>query len=167
MQLLAEAALTEGYFIQAAPSLESYRIGAEDIFLRLSLAPIYSRQRPKIFDSALVCDPSLIKDQTIPSELKSSGLLLVNTRKSLRELSKTVKFGGSLLPFNASEIALYFLEKDLPSLALLGAWLKLVPLIEIPAVEKACREKFRNRWPEEIIEKNIIGLRMGFNEMVL
>ena len=164
-QILCEAALNEGYCIQGAADNESYRAGWEDIFIRICQEPIFYRERPTLYDSTLVADQKILAKILVDKSLKKGGLLIVNTRKGLKELAKSVKFNGRLLPFNASEIAEYFLENDYPALALLGAWLKIVPLIDLASVENVGRERFRNYWDEELMEKNIIGLRMGYNEM--
>lgn len=167
-QILVEAALSEGKYIQLFD--DNYINNKEDeevIWAKISSNKFIDRARPGKFDGAVFLDPSLLDNPQILAPLSTADWLLLNTKISRRELAKTFKSSITTYPFDASEIARYFLEDNFPGLVLLGGLLKIKPVVQLSTLETVIRGIFRDRWDAEILEKNIIALRMGFNEFNL
>lgn len=167
-QILVEAALSEGHYIQLFDdNYINKNENEEVIWAKISTLPFKDRNRPEKFNGSVFFEPSLLGNQLITNPLSSADWLLLNTKISRRELAKTFKSPLLSYPFDASEIARYFLEDNYPGLVLLGGLLKIIPVVELSTIETVIREKFKISWEAEIVEKNIIALRMGYNEFNL
>lgn len=167
-QALVEAALLEGRYIQLFDdNFVKKGEGEEVVYARVSSSVLKQRNRPEKIEGGVFFEQSLLGSPEITNRVNHASWVLINTKKSLRELSKTFKSHSKIYVFNASEIARYFIEKDFPGLPMLGGLLKINPLVEISSLEKVIREKFKDRWDKELLEKNLIALRMGYNEINL
>lgn len=167
-QILVEAALVEGKRIQLFDDNSVNKNENEEaIWAKISSSHFKDRSRPGKFNGAVFLEPSLLQNPQIVNPLKSADWLLLNTKISRRELAKTFKSSIVTYPFDASEIARYFLVDDFPGLVLLGGLLKIIPVVELSSIETVVRGIFKERWETELLEKNIIALRMGFNEFNL
>jgi pyruvate ferredoxin oxidoreductase gamma subunit len=166
-RVVAEAALEEGYHSQA---FHDFPLPAPDETLaftaRVSRKPLFTHYKQSrsqvLFLEDSVTPPS---GGGILSLVEPNGLIFFNTPKSIREIQKLLSFTGRIFVFNASEIAQYFLGEDHPYLALLGAFLKIHPLFSLKTMEQILREKYEKSWGGNLVDKNIITLRMGYNEM--
>ncbi|MEK7611356.1 MAG: 2-oxoacid:acceptor oxidoreductase family protein [Patescibacteria group bacterium] len=167
-QILVEAALVEGCYIQLFDdNYVNKNDNEEVIWAKISSSPFKDRSRPGKFNGAVFLEPSLLGNPQIINPLSSADWLLLNTKISRRELAKTFKSPLVTYPFDASEIARYFMEDNFPGLVLLGGLLKIIPVVELSTIETVIRGIFKDRWETELLEKNIIALRMGFNEFSL
>lgn len=161
-RVLAEAALREGYHVKA---FADYPLKFPDepssFSVAFSRSPLYQYRFRQNAEITVLFDFSLGEEMKIEKE----GIIMINTRKDPKEAVKILAAAGRVFTFNASEMARYFLGKDQPNLITIAALMKVVPLVNIEVLTAAARDLFAGIWEKEMIEKNIIALKMGYNEM--
>lgn len=164
--VLAKACLQAGFHVQAFADYPWKFLGEPATFsVRLSHDPFYQQQSNQAADIVLLLEEALEKEEAFRLEIAPEGWALVNTGKNAKEAAKTLSLAGRVFSFDASETAKYFIGQDLPNLALLGAFLKICPLLPKKALEEVVQADFADIWGKELAEKNIIALRMSYNEM--
>jgi pyruvate ferredoxin oxidoreductase gamma subunit len=146
-ELLAVAAFDEDRHAQAFPSFGSERTGAPVVsFCRLSDRPIRTHEPVAAPDALIVLDATLIHQVNLFEGLKPDGYLLLNSSRSLEELSLGDLVDrlspGRALSISAGEIARRHLGKPLPNAALLGGFAALTGQLSLAAVQGAIQERF-------------------------
>lgn len=160
--ILAEAAIYQGKYAQAFPEFGAERRGAPvRAYTRVSEEPILSRAPIIEPDVVVVLDPSLDKSLYIGG-LKSNGVLVINTRKSIGDIVKDIgRSDIKIARVDATKIALEVLKAPFVNMAMLGAVAKAVPIVDTTYIEEAIKENFRPK----IAEANIQAMRRAFNEV--
>jgi len=165
-QFLAEAALEEGKYIQAFPEYGPERTGAPmRAFVRISDEPIRIHSGVEHPDLVLVIDPSLIGIVDVTEGLTDEGSVVVNSPKSPDEIKAQLKFAGKLYTIDATEIAVEELGKNIPNTCVLGALLKVLPIVQIDAMKKQMEHKFGKKLGATMVQKNLNAIQRGFDEV--
>jgi len=161
--IVAQAAIFEGKYAQAYPEFGAERRGAPVCaYSRVSDEPIYTRAPITKPDVVVVLDPTLSKDIYMKG-LKSGGLLLINTKKSVDEVKKMVgRDDIKVATVDATSIALQTLGAPIVNTAMVGALVKVLPIVKLESVEKAISENFSGR----IAEANIQAVRKAYESVV-
>lgn len=162
-QFIAEAALEEGKYIQAFPFYGPEREGAPmQAFVRISADPVrlhYNVEKP---EAVIVIDPTLIGVENITAGLSLKCLIIVNSTEESAKVKEKLKFDGRVYTVDASGLALKYLKKDLPNTVLVGALLKVKPVVSLEHVIESVRKKFLKKYGEEMTEANIKAIEDGY-----
>lgn len=160
--VLAEAAVYQGKYAQAYPEFGAERRGAPvRAYTRISDKPIRTRAPILSPDVVAVLDSSLDKSLYL-SGLKSGGTLIINTKKSLSELREYIgRDDIRIARVDATQIALDILKAPFVNMAMIGALVKVVPVVDLSYVEEAIKESFRPK----VAEANIEAVRRAFREV--
>jgi pyruvate ferredoxin oxidoreductase gamma subunit len=166
-QIIAEASIEEGEFAQAFSEYGPERSGAPmKTFLRISKKPIRIHSDVQDPNMVVVLDPSLIANIDVTEGLASGGIILVNTCESSEDVKKRIKRRNcQVYTIDAQEIAMRVIGRNLPNTAVMGAVIKLVPLIPYKHAIEETREMFEKKLPEDMIEKNIKALKEGYEKV--
>jgi pyruvate ferredoxin oxidoreductase gamma subunit len=166
-QIIAEASIEEGEFAQAFSEYGPERSGAPmKTFLRISKKPINIHSQVQTPDMVVVLDPSLLLNIDVTEGLADGGIVLVNTCDSAENLkNKLSKKSCKIYTLDAKGIAMKIIGRDLPNTAIMGAIIKLVPLIPYEHAIEETREKFGKKIGKELTEKNIEALKEGYKSM--
>lgn len=161
-ELLSIAAFLEGRHSQAFPSFGSERMGAPVVaFCRMDDHEIRLREPVMAPDAILIQDPTLLHQVDLFSGLSASGIVLVNSGKTLDELGLS-EFSEShpvyCLP--ATEIALEHIGRPLPNSSLLGGFAAFSGQIGIDSLVKAIGEKFKGKTGQD----NQAAARAAFDQ---
>jgi len=146
-ELLSKAAFDEGHHAQAFPSFVSERMGAPVVsFCRIDARPIRSHEPVTEPDAVIVQDATLVHQVDLFRGIDSGTYVLVNTSTTfaelgLAELAATSR-PGRLVTCPATAIALEYLGRQLPNVALLGGFAALTGRISLGALERAVGERF-------------------------
>lgn len=166
--LLATAIIMENKFAQAKPSFGSERRGAPvQAFLRTDEKRIITRSDIYTPDALVILDPLLGADSETLKGLKEGGYIIVNTSKSVEEVFKKLNFKGIYSVVNATEIAVEKIKIPVANTAILGAFLKVKPMVSKETIQKVYEEKFGKMGKpnyeafESAFEKAMVG---KFNE---
>lgn len=135
-------------------------------FTRISDEEIYIRSGIYQPDAVVILDSSLIGSENFVSGLKQEGTLLLNYHSgvSIRKLSELIRHDLSMykvyvLP--ATDIALKTLGRPITNTAMLGALLKVLPVVKIESVEEIIKERFKG----PVAEKNIEILKNSYGSV--
>ncbi len=163
-QIIAEAVIEEGEFAQAFSEYGPERSGAPmKTFLRVSEKPIRIYSDVESPDMVVVLDPSLIPSVDVSNGLADGGVVIVNTCESIEEIkNKLTKKNCKIYTIDAKGIAMRIIGKDLPNTAMMGAMMKLVPLIPYEHAIEETKEMFGKKIPEDMVNKNVEALKEGY-----
>lgn len=152
--LLAEAAFQHGFCAQSIPFFGAERRGAPVLaFTRISRSEILERSQVYSPDCVVVLDPVLPDAVGVFEGLKNGGVAVINTAKSPEEFSfhQEELVIGTL---NAVEIAV---QNDLTisgvpvvNIPVLGAFLRLFPVIPPECLEDVIRRRFGQNWKANV-----------------
>lgn len=166
-KLLAEAANSKNYFVQALPEFGPERRGAPvQSYNRFSDKPILLHTPVKNPDYIIIVDSSLIGSSEITAGLKKETIFIVNTKESPKSLREKLGVESKLYTINATGIAIETIGRAIPNTPLLGAISKVSGLIDIEDLIEIARESFKDKYDEKTISGNIEALRRGFEEVM-
>jgi pyruvate ferredoxin oxidoreductase gamma subunit len=163
-EMLSRAAFKEGMHAQAFPSFGSERMGAPVMaFCRLDDRDIRLREPVVSPDALIIQDSTLLQQVNLFEGLDLRGYLLINTRRSYRDLGLG-EFVTHFPPHHlctvaATSWALEHVGKPLPNAALLGAFAALTARVTLDSVLAAIRETF----PGLIGERNAAAATKAYD----
>jgi len=167
-QLLAEASLAEGKYIQAFPEYGPERAGAPmKAFTRIADEPINLHCGVNCPQIVVVIDPTLLNLVDV-NEIAEKGILLVNIDKPPFQIRKE-RFGlfkGKIYTVNATKIALETVGLPLPNTPMLGALIRAVEIVPLKSLEEKLKEKFLKKIGEEKTKANSQGVYRAYKEVV-
>ena len=166
-QIIAEASIEEGCFAQAFSEYGPERSGAPmKTFLRISKKPINLYSDVRTPDMVVVLDPSLLLNVDVTEGLADGGIVILNTCEDVESLKKKLsKKNCKVYTVDAKGIAMRIIGRDLPNTAIMGAIIKLVPLIPYEHAIEETREKFEKKLSEDLVEKNVEALKEGYRSV--
>jgi pyruvate ferredoxin oxidoreductase gamma subunit len=157
-ELLSFAAIHEGKYAQSFPSFGPERRGAPVVaFLRIDDKPIYLRSQIYNPDIVVVLDPTILLLPEVKDGLKKGGRLIVNTKKSLKEIKERLKIDVKLATVNATKIALDNLGLPITNTTMLGSVVKVTGLVKIHSLKEALIHRFPT-----VYEKNFNAMTKAY-----
>lgn len=168
-EMLSIAAFREGQHAQAFPSFGSERTGAPVVaFCRISDREIRLREPILEPDALLIQDPTLLHQVDVFSGLRRDGYILINTNRSFVELGvgEFIRefHPERLLTVPATELALEYMGRPVPSAVMLGGFAAITAAIALDSVISAIREKFAGKVAEGNVAAAIAAHRYVVGE---
>ena len=160
-QLIADAAVLEGKYVQAFPEFGAERSGAPiAAYARLSDGPIEIHSFIRNPDVVIVVDRSMAYFKTTTQGLAKEGYFICNFDGSSEDLRSKLGLDPSVkvITLDATGIAMKCLGKDYPNTPMLGALLKATGIVSLDSLEKVLRERFKGK----VLEGNEQALDLGF-----
>jgi pyruvate ferredoxin oxidoreductase gamma subunit len=163
-EMLAQAAVSEGKFAQAFPSFGPERRGAPvQAFNRVdSREPVRIRADITQPDYVVVLDPSLLDKVNVTSGLKEGGWVIINTRKTAKEIKSEFGIKYPVATVNANKIAREVLGVPIVNTAMLGAVVKVTGVID----KKSTHEPLEKRFGR-LGERNIKAMETAFEQVAI
>ncbi len=151
-ELLAQAAFSEGKFVQAFPNFGVERRGAPvKAFVRISGKEILARDQVYFPDYLIIQDETLLlNDSEVLQGTEKTEMIIINCETS--DLPKAV-----CVP--ATKIALEEIGKPFINTPMLGAFASATGLIKSKSLEKV----FASRFKGEILQKNIKAMNRAYD----
>ena len=164
-QFLAEAALDAGKYIQAFPEYGPERAGAPiRTYTRISTKPINLHCGVSSPEYVVVIDPTLVSP-AVAEGLTDKGVLVVNSTESADSIRQKTGFKkGKVATVDATKISLDTLGRPMPNMPMLGALLKVAPLVKLDTVYEKIKAKFLKKIGEEKTNANIAGIKQAYEE---
>ena len=164
--LFAVAAFLEGKHAQAFPSFGSERMGAPVVaFCRISSSEIRLREPVLEPDALIVQDPTLCSSINVCEGLSQNGYILINSRKSPKELGIEEHVcnlpSEHVLYMDAAAIAIEHVGRPIPNAVLLGAFAAQTGMLQLESVKAAISSKF----PGAMGEKNVAAATAAFESV--
>jgi pyruvate ferredoxin oxidoreductase gamma subunit len=161
-EMLAQAAIAEGKYAQAFPSFGPERRGAPvQAFNRVdSREPVRIRADITEPDHIVVLDPGLLGKVNVTSGLKKGGYVIVNTRKTPKEIQTEFKIDFPVATVNATKIAREVLGVPIVNSAMLGAMIKVTKIVD----KKSTHEPLEKRFGR-LGERNIKAMETAYEQV--
>ena len=162
-EVIAKAAINEGKYAQSFPSFGPERRGAPVVaFLRIS--DEFIRIRTSIYepDIVVVIDPMLLRAIDVSAGLKRSGKIIINSRKTPRELQSQFNYTWPVATVNATKIARETIGLPITNTAMIGAFLKVTEAVRMDSLEEQLQERFGKAG-----QANIEAMKRAYNETVM
>ncbi len=168
--LLADAALSQGRYIQAFPEYGPERMGAPVAsFDRLSSKPILLHSGVTNPDIVLVLDPTLMDSVDVTEGLPDGGTIIINTAQSPAELKKTANISSNIKVYtvDASAISKETIGRDIPNTPMIGALIKTTGILDFKELVEDTRKKLEKKFKSkpELIEGNMKAIERAYNEV--
>jgi pyruvate ferredoxin oxidoreductase gamma subunit len=169
-KLLADAALSEGFFIQAFPEYGAERMGAPvRSFNRISKEWIDIHCQINDPDFVIVLDQTLLETIDVTEGLKDGGSIIINTPKDPAEVFKLLHKDGdkkiSVFTVDASKISLETIGKVMPNTPLVGALVKVMGLIKLKSLDETIEKTLSKKISPQIVEANIAASKRAYEEV--
>ncbi len=161
-EILAISAINSGKYAQAFPSFGPERRGAPvQAFARISDEKILDRTKVYNPDIVVVLDPSIMEIVNVIEGLKQNGTLVVNTVKNPEDVKKELgRDDITVGTVNATKIALDTIGRPITNIVMLGALLKVKPLIPVDLINEPLKERFG-----KIADKNIEACKIAYEQV--
>lgn len=158
-ELIAMAAFYDGYESQAFPNFGVERTGAPiQSYARISKQKILTKEQIYHPTILIIQDATLIDSENILRGINDDTKIIVNAKENTWEILKNRK---NVFFSPATEIALEIIGRNIVNTVILGAFAKYSKLISLKSLEKAVKEKFKEKG-ELVIKKNITAIRKTF-----
>ena len=163
-ELLAQAAISEDKYAQAFPSFGPERRGAPvQAFNRIdSKEPIMIRAEVAQPDVVVVLDPGLLSIINVISGLKDDGIIIINTKKTAKQIRDILDIKGRLAVINATEIAREVLGVPIVNTTMLGAVLKATRVVDRESLKEPIMKRFG-----KLAERNIKAMERALSETLI
>jgi len=163
-ELVAQAAINEGKYAQAFPSFGPERRGAPVLaFDRISSKePIRVRAEITEPDVVVVLDSGLLTVVNVTSGLKKQGIVIINSKKPMKELESSFGNKWQLAAVDATKIAHEVLGVPIVNTTMLGAVLRAVEVVKLESLSGLIEERFGR-----LAERNIEAMKRAFNETMI
>lgn len=166
-KLLAEAALSEGKFIQAFPEYGPERTGAPvRSFNRIGTSPIRLHSQIKNPNIIVVLNPTLLASINMQEAMAQGGTVIINTNDSPDKIRATtgLKNRYKVFTVDATKISIEKLGRNIPNMPMLGALVKATGIVSLKAVIDRFKEDYSNKFSQEVIDGNIETIKKAYEE---
>ncbi len=169
-ELLAQAGLKSGLFVQAFPEFGPERSGAPvRTFVRWDDKFIHSHEPVVAPEVILILDDTLLKTKAVLHNIHLANLVVINSSKSSFELEKEMVqvlnlaegLKGRIISIDASGIAQEVIGQNRANTVILGRFAKETDKITVDNLAEAFREKYLGKIGEKLTEKNVRAMRMA------
>jgi pyruvate ferredoxin oxidoreductase gamma subunit len=165
--MVAELAVNEGKYAQAAPEYGAEREGAPiRAYTRIGDAIIRMHDAIYFPDIVVVLDDTLLETQGVDSGLSEDGVLLVNTRMSPAEVRKQLGLKGrKVYTIDATTIALEEIKRPIPNTVMIGALGKVAGVVDAAHIKKSIDKKLGGKLSEGMLKGNYRAVERAYEEV--
>lgn len=167
--LLADVAFSSGKHVQGFPEYGPERMGAP-ITAYNRITDEHCKVHSNIYtpDYVVVVDETLLKSVDVTKGLKEKGALIINSRKSPKELRPLLNgYKGKVCAVDAERISMETLGRNFPNTPMLAAVVKVSNVIDRERFIEDMRESFEHKFvhKENLIEGNMKALIKSMEEV--
>lgn len=165
-ELLAQAALKEGKFIQAFPDFGPERTGAPmKTFVRISDEPIRTHEPVVDPDMVVIVDETLLGKIDATKNLDENESMIVNTTSDRESVKQKTGYVGNIYPIDATGLSFEIVGEPRPNTAILGKLLKVSEVVKLENVIDVFREKYTPKIGAEKTEKNVQAIEKAYDSL--
>jgi len=169
--LFADAALSQGKYIQAFPEYGPERMGAPVAsFNRLSASPILLHSAVTNPSIVLVLDPTLMEVIDVTEGMPKDGILVINTAQSPQEIKSACSVAMNnvkVYTIDASKISKETIGREIPNTPMMGALAKVSGILDFKAMMEDTKHKLEKKFKSkpEVIAGNLKAIERAYNEV--
>jgi pyruvate ferredoxin oxidoreductase gamma subunit len=165
-ELLAQAALREGKFVQAFPDFGPERTGAPmKTFVRISNEPIKTHEPVVDPDAVIIMDETLLGIADVSKNLDENENLIVNSIKDRGTISQKTGYIGNIFPIDATGLSMEVIGEPRPNTAILGKLVKITEIVKLESITEVFREKYLEKIGQEKTDKNIQAIEKAYDSL--
>jgi pyruvate ferredoxin oxidoreductase gamma subunit len=167
-KLVAETALYEDRFMQAMPEYGPERTGAPlKAFTRISNEAIEVCNNIENPGIVVVLDETLLTSIDVLEGMLEDGAVIVNSTESPADMRKTLGApdGVTVATIDASGIALATIKRDIPNTPIVGALVKIRPVVDLESVKGQLLATFGKKFAQEMIDANLESVTRAYEEV--
>ncbi len=165
-EILAETSIHTGKYVKAFPEFGPERMGAPiRAFARISEGPIRVHTQVYEPDIVIVIDPTLIGKVDVAKGLKKGGTIIANYPGTSAELQKAIGTDAECHAVDATKISIEEIGRPMVNTSMLGALVKIRPIVPYGEVEEHMKAKFEGKLKEKAIIQNVAALKRAFEEV--
>lgn len=163
-EIIAQAAMAEGNFVQTFPNFGPERSGAPTrTYLRISDRPIRSKEPVVDPDVVVILDDTLLSSQKVTEGLDKNEALIINSTKRPHEIRELIRFDGKIHVVDANGISLEIIGQPRPNTVILGKIIKVTELVSLDGIIREFRNIFEDKIGKESCEKNILAIKKAYD----
>lgn len=163
-EILAQAALREGKYVQAFPDFGPERSGAPvKTFVRISEEPILIHEPVVDPDMVVVLDETLLGIADVAKNLDENESMIVNTTLDREIVVQKTGYIGNIYPIDATGLSMEVIDEPRPNTAILGKLIKVSEVVKLENVIEAFREKYTGKIGAEKTEKNVQAIEKAYD----
>ncbi len=165
-ELLAQAALREGKYIQAFPDFGPERSGAPiRTFVRVSDDPIHTHEPVVDPDVVVVVDETLLGVADVTKNLDENEAMIVNTVSDQQAVKEKTGYIGNIYPIDATGLSIEIIGEPRPNTAILGKLVKVAEVVKLENLVDVFREKYTGKIGAEKTEKNAKAIEKAYDSL--
>ncbi len=166
-EVIVQAAMNEGKYIQAFPYYGPERSGAPTkAYVRISDKPIRIHEPITDPDLVVVLDETLLSSQDVANNLNKNESLIIATNKGTEEIRNLVKnFEGKINPVDALGIALKITGQPSVNSVILGKIIQVSEVVKLESVVNEFKKIFEQKIGRELTDKNVRAIEKGYDAM--
>ena len=163
-EILVQAAVAEGKFVQAFPQFGPKRSGAPTkTFVRISEKEIRTKEPVVDPDLVAVVDETILDSEKVTEGLDKNEALIVNTKKTAQEIKNKLNFSGKVYPVDANGISMEIVGQPRPNTVILGKIIQVAELASLDSVVAEFRHIFEDKIGKEICDKNVKAIEKAYD----
>lgn len=165
-EIIAQAAVHEGKYVQAFPSFGPERSGAPTkTYLKISGSPIRNHEPVTDPDIVLVLDETLLDGTVVTLNLDANESLIINTKKPAHEIAQKIGFKGKIHPVDANGISMEIIGQPRPNTVILGKFVKIAEIVKMESVVEEFRRIFEDKIGKEATDKNVAAIEKAYDSI--
>lgn len=165
-ELLAQAALAEGKFVQAFPDFGPERTGAPiKTYVRISDGPILTHEPVVDPDMVVILDETLLGIIDAAKNLDENEAMIVNTTADRETVVGKTKYIGNIFVLDATGMSAEIIGEPRPNTAILGKLLKISEIVKLESLVEVFREKYVGKIGSDKTEKNILAIEKAYDSI--
>ncbi|MDP1833510.1 MAG: 2-oxoacid:acceptor oxidoreductase family protein [Candidatus Moranbacteria bacterium] len=168
-EIIAQAAVSEGKFVQAFPQFGPERSGAPTkTFVRISDKAIRTYEPVIDPDVVVVLDETILDSETVTANLDSDEALIVNTKKTVEQIRQKLTergagFEGRIYPIDANGISMEIVGQPRPNTVILGKFVQVTEAVDLASVTAEFGNIFEYKIGKEATDKNILAIEKAYD----
>ena len=165
-ELLAQAALSEGKYVQAFPDFGPERTGAPiRTYVRISNEPILTHEPVVNPDVVVILDETLMGIVDATKNLDENESMIVNTISDREAVKQKTGYVGNIYPVDATGLSMEVIGEPRPNTAILGKLLNVTEIVKLENLVEVFREKYTGKIGAEKTEKNILAIEKAYDSL--
>lgn len=167
-EIIAQAALQEGKYVQSFPSFGPERSGAPTkTYVRVSDKPIRTHEPVVDPDVVVVVDETLLDSVMVTGNLDKNEALIVNTQETDMKIKEKVsekgRYDGKIYPVDANGISMEIVGQPRPNTVVLGKLVQITEVVKLETLISEFRKIFEAKIGKEATNKNIAAIEKAYD----
>jgi pyruvate ferredoxin oxidoreductase gamma subunit len=164
---LAETALHEGKYVQAAPEYGPERAGAPlRAFNRISEKPIRLHSAVVSPQVVVVLDPTLVGIVDITEGTPEDATIVINTPDAPDKIREKMGLRGrKVYTVDATKIALETLGRPIPNTPMMAALVRVTGLLKLENVLQQIEKALGKKFVAKVVEGNLQAVKRAYEEV--